>query len=316
MPDAAHIHPGLHKVNPSLTRDGWRSRHFGSGLCSTQILKEKIQMTSMITDSSIISLERRLENHPLYSEIKTQQGLSCFMEHHVFSIWDQMSLVKYLQGLISPSSYPWVPRCNTTLQRYVNELVLKEESDKGIKEGDYFSHFELYQQAMQDIGANVEVSRNFVDTVTMRGINAALQSMQVPVITKCFHTIIFDIINTDQPHLVAAALVFGHDHLIPNMFRSAIKLTGISEQHAPTLYHYLNRHTPAHESYRRTLSLQILNRLCIDDEKNLNEALETAKKVMAARIQFYDSLHAAIKLTQNIMQNSPKMGEGQRCFIQ
>jgi hypothetical protein len=120
-----------------------------------------------------------------------------------------------------------------------------------------------------------------------------------------FHTIIFDIINTDQPHLVAAALVFGHDHLVSNMFRSAIKSAAITEQCAPAFFHYLNRHTPVHESHRRTLSLQILNRLCVGDEQKLNEALETAKKVMAARIQFYNSLHAAIKLTQNIMQNSP-----------
>lgn len=259
-------------------------------------------MTATITEANIISLEKRFENHSVYRALKTQQDLCCFMEHHVFSVWSYMSLVKYLQAMIAPSSYPWVPRCDTTLQHFINELVLEEESGQGMQEGSYSSHFEIYQQAMRDIGAKVEVSQDFVDTVTMRGINAALRSTQIPIASKCMHTITFDIVNTDEPHRIAAALFFAYEHLMPSIFRSTIKWTAASAQEAPAFYHYLNRHTPQKEEHRRTLYLQILNRLCVGDKQKMEEALETANKLINARIQILDSVQQAIELTRGTTQ--------------
>ena len=43
--------------------------------------------------------QQRLENHPLLTTdvITTREQLAIFMEHHVYCVWDFMSLVKKLQ---------------------------------------------------------------------------------------------------------------------------------------------------------------------------------------------------------------------------
>ena len=47
-----------------------------------------------------------LKNHILYSSIKTEQHLHLFMEHHVFAVWDFMSVLKSLQKEFTCISTP------------------------------------------------------------------------------------------------------------------------------------------------------------------------------------------------------------------
>ena len=99
----------------------------------------------------IINLQNKLENHPIYESIETQEELQCFVEHHIYSVWDFMSLVKYLQFRLAPTSYPWFPQVSGNSTRFINEIVLEEESNELPNGGQYSSHFEIYQQAMIEI---------------------------------------------------------------------------------------------------------------------------------------------------------------------
>ena len=47
--------------------------------------------------SAIKPLQGRLEEHPVYAKVQDLSGLRVFMQHHVFSVWDFMSLLKALQ---------------------------------------------------------------------------------------------------------------------------------------------------------------------------------------------------------------------------
>ena len=58
----------------------------------------------------ILPLQEELANHPIYRSLRTLADLRIFMTHHVFSVWDFMSLVKYLQQRIAPVEIPWMPR--------------------------------------------------------------------------------------------------------------------------------------------------------------------------------------------------------------
>ena len=54
-------------------------------------------------------LRNQLVNHPVYANIKDLDGLKCFMESHVYAVWDFMSLLKALQINLTCVSLPWVP---------------------------------------------------------------------------------------------------------------------------------------------------------------------------------------------------------------
>src|SRR5882757_7152683 len=82
-----------------------------------------------------------LLDHRIYCQIRGLDGLRLFMEHHVFAVWDFMSLLKALQQRICCVDVPWIPSSTSFTCRLVNEIVLGEESGED-GEGGYARHFE------------------------------------------------------------------------------------------------------------------------------------------------------------------------------
>ena len=68
-------------------------------------------------------LRDRLERHPIYAEVQDLNRLRLFMAHHVFAVWDFMSLVKSVQGHTAPTAVPWMPtRRPPGLRRFINAV--------------------------------------------------------------------------------------------------------------------------------------------------------------------------------------------------
>ena len=252
-------------------------------------------MSTSITSDLIASFKGALEHHPVYAAVRTEQDLRVFMQHHVYSVWDFMSLIKYLQSVIAPSRYPWSHQGDASVRRFINELVLEEETDEGLEPGTFTSHFQLYQQAMREIGADVSLSSQFVDTVVEAGISQALETVAIPAPSRRFTGRTFELIRSDKPHRVAAALALGREHIIPCMFRSILSQIGVSEQQAPVFHYYLNRHVHLDEDFHAPLSLRLLNQLCADDDRKTEEAIDAAHEAIQARIEFWDGVLEAIE---------------------
>src|SRR5713226_3283759 len=102
---------------------------------------------------SLRPLRKRVAEHEVYRRIETLQELRLFMEHHVFAVWDFMSLLKALQQRLTCVTVPWTPQGHRLSRRLINEIVLEEESDEDTR-GGYISHFELYRAAMEQCGAD------------------------------------------------------------------------------------------------------------------------------------------------------------------
>jgi len=251
---------------------------------------------AVIDPDRISGWRTRLEQHEVYDQIRDLAALRVFMQHHVWSVWDFMSLIKYLQHAVAPARWPWRPGADADVQRFINELVLEEETDAAPPQlgSEYSSHFNLYLGAMREIGADTAPIEAFVALACTQGLAAALQSGLAPEPSRAFTATTFGFIEGGRAHEVAAALALGREHVIPAMFRTLLARMGISEQQAPIFHFYLSRHIHLDEDFHAPLSLRLLESLCAGDAQRSAEASAAAEEAIAARIRFWDGVRVAL----------------------
>ncbi|WP_295887064.1 DUF3050 domain-containing protein [uncultured Thiohalocapsa sp.] len=245
----------------------------------------------------IEDLQRELNAHPVYAEVKDLADLRVFMSHHVYAVWDFMSLIKYLQRTVAPTTTPWSPPAEPAVAYFINQLVLEEESDAMETPAgtEYSSHYQLYLKAMAEIGADADAPLRFLDRVRQDGLDAALYAEATPVPARYFSETTFCFIRDDKPHAAAAALAVGRERIIPDMFRRLLTSAGVGAEQAPIFHYYLNRHVHLDEDFHGPLSLRLLDHLCGDDTKRLEEAATAAEEAICARIRFWDGVLAAMR---------------------
>ena len=251
---------------------------------------------SVIDSKRISEWRARLEQHEVYDQIRDLAALRVFMQHHVWSVWDFMSLIKYLQYAVAPARWPWRPGTDASVQRFINELVLEEETDVAPPQlgAEHSSHFNLYLAAMREIGAETGPIEAFVKIASEQGIEAALQSGLAPEPARDFTATTFGFIDGGKPHAVAAALALGREHVIPTMFRRLLARMGISEAEAPIFHFYLSRHIHLDEDFHAPLSLRLLDALCAGDVQRIDEASAAAEMAISARERFWDGVRVAL----------------------
>lgn len=90
------------------------------------------------------ALQQTLYTHKIYQAIDGQKNIKVFMEAHVFAVWDFMLLLKALQRNLTCIDNIWLPPVSRNTARFINEIVLGEESDIHPDGHNHSSHFELY----------------------------------------------------------------------------------------------------------------------------------------------------------------------------
>lgn len=238
----------------------------------------------------------RLSRHPVYEAVRDIKDLRVFMQHHVYSVWDFMSLCKFLQAELAPASYPWAPKGDPVVRRFINEIVLEEETDQGLPDQgpEFLSHYELYREAMREVGADADAPQAFVELAHDKGIRTALDKATPPKAAAAFTAQTFSFIETGKPHVVAAAFALGREHIIPAMFRALLKDMAISKADAPAFHFYLERHIHLDEDFHGPLSLRMLNAFIDGDAKKAQEAEEAALQAIEARVRFWDGVFDAL----------------------
>ena len=247
-------------------------------------------------EEQISGLRERLKNHELYYHLSEVRDIKIFMEKHVYAVWDFMSLLKALQQQLTCVSVPWKPSSNAKTARFINEIVMGEESDIDVN-GTPISHYQMYIDAMKEVGANTNGIDHFLNS--LRSSVSVLETInQVPLhpAVKDFLKLTFETIATGKPHLVAAAFTFGREDLIPDMF---IEIVGKAAKKNATSYprfmYYLNRHIEIDGDEHGPLSLKMVSELCGEDALKWQEAAEVAQKSLAVRIALWDAIDQEIK---------------------
>ena len=237
-----------------------------------------------ILNSNLTKYREEIVNHALYKKLNSVEDIAVMMEHHVYAVWDFMSLLKALQSLLTCTTSPWKPVGDGKIRQLVNSIVLEEESDVD-KENNPLSHYEMYIDAMKQCGANTSAIENFVSNVSATNIPSVNDGVDAFLKTT------FDVIESNETHKIASAFTFGREDLIPDMFTAIVNEYN-TENNLDKFVYYLERHIELDGGEHGPLALELISNLCGDDDNKWKEVEETAIACLVARKKLWDSILA------------------------
>jgi hypothetical protein len=263
-------------------RKGEMSRHRG----------ERTHLALEFLQEAVAPARKRVITHPLYSSLNNPSAILTFMEHHVFAVWDFMSLLKSLQRNLTCVTVPWVPVGPTGTRRLINDIVLAEESDEVA--GAYLSHFEWYVAGMAEAGADHSVVDRFIDLLgAQEPVPAALQTACVPRPSAEFVGATWGFIESAPVHCQAAAFAFGREDLIPEMFNQVVTVNR-QKGGLETFVDYLERHIEVDGEQHTPMAMQMVANLCGADETKWGQCVDAVNTALAARSRLWDGILTAI----------------------
>ncbi len=266
--------------------------------CRTSPAIEKLKRT-------VEPARRTVVTHPLYRQLNTRDTVRTFMEHHVFAVWDFMSLLKSLQRNLTCVQVPWVPTGPAGSRRLINDIVLVEESDE--LDGGFISHFELYLDGMRQAGADTTRIDAFIKRLRAgRPVLHALKEADVPEAAADFVAGTWKFIEDAPVHCQAAAFAFGREDLIPDMFDQVAALNEESGQFS-TFADYLRRHIQVDSEEHTPMAMQMLADLCGEDDNKWRQCEETINLALAARMRLWDSI--LVKILDQVLDHASSSGD-------
>ncbi|GGE36642.1 DUF3050 domain-containing protein [Psychroflexus planctonicus] len=249
-------------------------------------------MNCQTLQESIQEERQQLLQHPLYKLVESPHDLQIFMQHHVFAVWDFMSLLKALQQQLTCTQTPWFPVGNPQHRYLINEIVLAEETDLNFY-GKRQSHFEMYLDAMQKAEASIQKVEDFVAQIQHgTDVFLVIAKSDLPESVKLFLNFSFSLLQEGKAHKIAAAFTFGREELIPDMFTSIIQeiQQKFPEQDLELFSYYFERHIELDEDEHGPMALQLVEELCGDDAVKWKEAQDCAKEALQIRMQLWDGI--------------------------
>ena len=252
----------------------------------------------------LFEIEQKLSNHELYETIKNFDDVKSFLEIHVLAVWDFMSLLKKLQLDLTSVKIPWVPTNHPQIRYLINEIVLAEETDINLR-GERKSHFELYYDAMKQIGANTSHIDFIIESLkSEKCIFKIIDTLNLDIRVKDFLSYTFSLIDEGKPHKIASAFTFGREDLIPSMFTSLLKKLekDLDTEPLRDLIYYFERHIELDEDEHGPMALEMIKELCQCDPKKWEEAKLSAIEALDKRFHFWNAIKESISAkTSNLV---------------
>jgi len=246
-------------------------------------------------NAHLAPLKEQLTKHQLYHSIKTPKHVQQFMEHHVYAVWDFMSLLKSLQLDLTCVQLPWRPIGNANTRFLINEIVCGEESDVDAN-GTRISHFEMYVNAMKEVGADTNGISKVIEQVStidfkLENLNLMVPSAVFPFVNNTLNTAL-----NAPTHVKAGVFTFGREDLIPSMFISMVQeFNKQLDNKFDSFIYYLERHIEVDGSHHSHLALEMTSSLCGEDENKWNEVKKASEEALLQRIKLWDQIYLAIQ---------------------
>jgi len=242
----------------------------------------------------VTELARRASTHSVFRRLKTVADVRALMEHHVWAVWDFMSLLKSVQEAVAPARVPWLPVRDAEAARLVNEIVVGEECDDG-PDGRPASHFEIYVRAMRRAGADVRPIHRFLAALEQGAAwPEALSAAGAPPAARAFVQTTLEVC-AGPLHGRVAALTLGREDIIPAMFSRLVReLDGERGADLADLRWYLERHVEVDGTRHGPMTARLFERVCARDAATLAESLEVAVRVLSSRVALWSAVEQAL----------------------
>lgn len=236
-----------------------------------------------------------LLEHPIYTCLDRPEALRCFMEHHVFAVWDFMSLLKALQRRYTCVYVPWTPSANATIARFINEIVIGEETDSD-GHGGFASHFDLYRRAMKQFGANAQPIDALNQAIHVGGDwKVEIEDASIPAPARQFVKGTFALIESSDPVALLAAFTFGREDLLPAVFQQIVNQLNVdSGGGLEEFQYYLQRHIGLDGDEHGPMAHRLVEMVCGEADQAWRTVEAVATESLQARLLFWDGIAAAL----------------------
>lgn len=243
-----------------------------------------------------------LGEHPVFASVVTLDDLRRFMAWHVFAVWDFMTLLKRLQRDLTTVTLPWTPPPNPEAARLVNEIVLGEETDLA-PGGRHLSHYELYLEAMREVGADTGPIEGFVAALA-RGVapEAALEAAAIDAAPARFvRSTLATALHGSLPE-VLGSFFWGRESVIPAMFRALLARWRIDPATVPTLTFYLERHIELDGDEHGPAALAMIEAIVGADPAANAAMIAAARSAVAERHALWTALAADMTARRPVLE--------------
>jgi Protein of unknown function (DUF3050) len=245
----------------------------------------------------VLALSHEVSNHDVFRALTSVEDVRIFMEHHVWAVWDFMSLLKSIQSVLAPTRVPWRPPPDPAAARFINEIAAGEEGDEGV-DGASDSHFGIYLDAMREAGADIRPITRFVSEMDFGfAWEIALEVARPPAAAVGF--VSTTLRQCSRPlHERVAAFTLGREEVIPSMFRPIVRQlehTAASGSSLRQFVWYLERHLEVDGDHHGPLAAALLERVCLQTDAERDASLRAAEAALSQRLSLWNAALAAIR---------------------
>lgn len=238
------------------------------------------------------ALKNSVIHHPVINAIQTPRDLQIFMQHHIICVFDFMSLVKSLQQKLASNTNCWLPSGNRNITRFINEIMLDEESDMA-PDGKPLSHFEWYLHAMAETGADATPIIQLIEKLERQiSMTEALQKSSLPQ-AAVNHCQIIQEICAQPVDVVANVFYHSRESIIPAMFHNIVAVIEQHQLDCPWLKSYLERHMACDSEVHGPMAKQMVDYLNKPQHRQTYE--HWISQALSARLALYEAAILAIK---------------------
>lgn len=243
-----------------------------------------------------------LENHKLYGLVVGEAALRSFVEHHIVCVWAYRFLLRDIHQELLKQVLPLATQAQKEAMRLIAEIVLDEEVEEQ-SDGTLLSHMEIYIEAMQDLGANMEATVSFFDLLEAGADwRVAIQQAGFPEAATNYARRILSCLGRPL-HERAAVLFYEGEPYIPDSFLTLLANPRQAPQ-ADRLLEYFERHIEGIKRPGFSSSGRLVELFCGDDLDMNDDAEGIAEEAMKARIDLWNSL--AEQLEDKVDLNPPR----------